>query len=381
MKKVLYIIIAVVLVGGGVFGAWNFSRMHQAETRMNGALLLINEASYTEAIDVLREVLSEYKYRVVTAPALYLLADAYEKSGQFRSAAETYKLLIADKSLKTVDNWWSGAVLEIAMLYRKGALNATDSQKKALVLSIEDFIEKRTASMDEEKGPLDLNDVGAWLNALFTSEFDIKVEALTDRAIIRGLYVELGYLLIDLGEYRRAEEALRRVDSPVSRLGLARLYIITGKNMMGIELLEGLLEYDKTGAIKKYYIKTLFDYAEVLYGRREYHDAKRLFKKVDLEGAGTTYQELALYRLAEYYYETRDNGKSIRMIDKLLENGISLKDPDALMMKGFIYFDAREFVRALKVFNEFIKMYPQSELVPHVREWKAMTERSIKYIG
>jgi outer membrane protein assembly factor BamD (BamD/ComL family) len=69
------------------------------------------------------------------------------------------------------------------------------------------------------------------------------------------------------------------------------------------------------------------------------------------------------------------------MIDKLLANGVSLKDPDALMMKGFIYYDKREFVRALKVFKEFIKRYPQSEMVPQAREWKAMTERSIKYIG
>jgi len=219
------------------------------------------------------------------------------------------------------------------------------------------------------------------LSALFTSGFDLKVERLTDQAVIRGLYVEVGYLLLDLGEYRRAEAALKRIDSPVSRLGLARLYLQTGEYRKGIELLEGLLEYDKTGAIKNYYIKNLFDYAEALYGKKKYPEAIELFEKVDMEGVGTTYQELALYRLAEYYYETHDNGKSIRMIDKLLENGISLKDPDALMMKGFIYYDKREFVRALKVFNEFIKRYPQSDMVPHVREWKAMTERSIKYIG
>ncbi len=381
MKKALYILIAIVLVGGGVYGAWNFSNLHQAETRMNRAILLINEGSYPEAINVIREVLSEYKYRVVTAPALYLLANTYEKSEQYRSAQETYKLLITDTSLQTIDNWWSGAVLAIAKLYRKGYLKATVSQKKALVLSIEDFIEKRTASTSGEKSAFCLTDVRDRLSALFTSGFDLKVERLTDQAVIRGLYVEVGYLLLDLGEYRRAEAALKRVDSPVSKLGLARLYLQTGEYRKGIELLEGLLEYDKTGAIKNYYIKNLFDYAEALYGKKKYPEAIELFEKVDMEGVGTTYQELALYRLAEYYYETHDNGKSIRMIDKLLENGISLKDPDALMMKGFIYYDKREFVRALKVFNEFIKRYPQSDMVPHVREWKAMTERSIKYIG
>jgi tetratricopeptide (TPR) repeat protein len=381
VKKALYILIAVILVGGGVYGAWYFSNMHQAATRMNGAVLLINEGSYPEATDVIKEVLSEYKYRVVTAPALYLLADTYEKSGEYRSAQETYKLLIADTSLKTVDNWWSGAVLAIARLYRKGDLKATVSQKRALVLSIEDFIEKRTASKGGGQVVLCLREAGDRLNAVLTSGFDIKVETLTDQAVIRGLYVELGYLLLDLGEYRRAETALKRVDSPVSRLGLARLYLHTGEYGKGLELLEGLLEHDKTGAIKNFYIKNLFDYAEALYSKKKYPEAIEIFEKIDIEATGTAYQELALYRLAEHYYETHDNGKSIRMIDKLLANGVSLKDPDALMMKGFIYYDKREFVRALKVFKEFIKRYPQSDMVPQAREWKAMTERSIKYIG
>ncbi|MBN2322635.1 MAG: tetratricopeptide repeat protein [Spirochaetes bacterium] len=381
MKKALYILLAVVLVAGGVYGVWYFSRMRQAATRMNGAILLINEGSYPEAIDVIREVLSEYEYRAVTAPSLYLLADTYERAGQYRSAQETYKLLISDTSLKTVDNWWSGAVLAVARLYRKGVCKATVSQKKALVLSIEEFIEKSTQDRGGGQAALCLREAKSRLRTLLISGFDIKVETLTDQAVIRGLYVELGYLLIDLGEYRRAEAALARVDSPISRLGLARLYLKTGEYGKGIGLLEGLLEHDKTGVIKTYYIKNLFDYAEALYEKKKYPQAIELFEKVDMEAPGTTYQELALYRLAEYYYETHDNGKSIRLIDKLLENGVSMKDPDALMMKGFIYYDKREFVRALKVFNEFIKRYPQSDLVPNVREWKAMTERSIKYIG
>jgi len=63
-----------------------------------------------------------------------------------------------------------------------------------------------------------------------------------------------------------------------------------------------------------------------------------------------------------------------------LSNGVAVSDEDALMLKGYIFYDRREFIRALKIFNEFIKRYPRSEKLSSAREWTAMCERSIKYL-
>ena len=46
-----------------------------------------------------------------------------------------------------------------------------------------------------------------------------------------------------------------------------------------------------------------------------------------------------------------------------------------------MYYDSRNFIRALKTFDAFIKKYPGSGQVHKAREWKAMSERSIKYLG
>jgi len=381
VKKALFIFLAAVMVFGGVYGVYHLSRLHRAETEMNGAILNINEGELSEAIDTIKEVLSEYRYRVVRAPALYLLADSYGRTWMYGSSEKTYNIILSDPSLKEIDNWWIGSIVSLSKLYRKGHLKASFSQKETLVRSIDGVIdEMQDADRTGEQISL-TRAMERFFLLVLTFNFEINVEVPSDETVLRGLKTELGYLLIETGDYGRAEEVLKNVDTPVSRLGLVKLYLKKGEYEKGIELLKGLLAYDKTGYIKKYYIKQLFDYAEELYSKRIYHDALELYAEIEREAPDTTYSELALYRLAKYYYNNRDDVKSFQAIEKMLSNSIPLKDEEALILKGYIYYDRREFVKALKVFKEFIKSYPKSEELGTAREWKAMTERSIKYIG
>lgn len=381
MKKALFIFLAVGMVSGGIYGVYHLSRLNRAETEMNGAILNINEGELSEAIDTIKEVLSEYRYRVVRAPALYLLADAYGRTGMYRSAEKTYNIILSDPSLKEIDNWWIGSIVSLAKLYRKGHLKASFSQKETLIRSIDGVIDEMQDADRTEKQISLTRSMERFFLLVLTFNFEINVEVPSDETVLRGLKTELGYLLIETGDYGRAEEVLKTVDTPVSRLGLVKLYLKKGESEKGIGLLKGLLAYDKTGNIKKYYIKQLFDYAEELYSKRIYHDALELYEEIEREAPDTTYSELALYRLAKYYYNNRDDVKSFQAIEIMLSNSIILKDEEALILKGYIYYDRREFVKALKVFKEFIKSYPKSEMLGTAREWKAMTERSIKYIG
>jgi len=381
VKKALFIFLAVVLVFGGVYGVYHLSRLHRAETEMNGAILNINEGEISEAIDTIKEVISEYRYRVVRAPALYLLADSYGRTGMYRPAEKAYNIILSDTSLKEIDNWWTGSIVSLAKLYRKGHLKASFSQKETLVRSIDGVIDEMQDTDRPEKQINLTRAMERFFLLVWTFNFEINVEVPSDEAVLRGLKTELGYMLIETGDYGRAEEVLKNVDTPVSRLGLVKLYLKKGEYEKGIELLKGLLAYDKTGYIKKYYIKQLFDYAEELYSKRIYHDALEIYAEIEREAPDTTYSELALYRLAKYYYNNRDDAKSFQAIEKMLSNSIPLKDEEALLLKGYIYYDRRQFMKALKVFKEFIKSYPKSEMLQTAREWKAMTERSIKYLG
>jgi tetratricopeptide (TPR) repeat protein len=381
VKKGLFIIVAIIMVAGGIYGAYHFSGLHSAETQINKAILHITGGKYPEAIAILKEVLSKNDYKVVRAPALYLLADTYERSGKYRSAGESYRLILSDASLKEIDNWWLSSIIALSKLYRKGMLQASVSQKQALVQSIDGIIVEEQSSEEVKEGRNFSETLRYYIGLIIAFNFDIKVETPSDEIVMKELKTELGYLLIALNEDDRAEEVLSRIDSPVSRLGLAKLYLKKGENEKGIEMLRNLLVYDKTGAIKQYYIKELYDYAESLYSKRKYCDALNLYEEVVEQAPDTEYSELSLYRLATHYYSTRNNGKALPQIEKLLSNSIPSKDEEAMLMKGYIYYDRREFVKALKVFKEFIKNYPNSKLYRTAREWKAMTERSIKYLG
>ena len=381
MKKAFFIFLAIIMIGGGVYGVYQFSGLHRAETEINRAILNINEEKYAEAVEILKEVLSNYEYRIVRAPALNLLAQTYEHTGAYRSAENIYNSIISDPSLKDIDNWWASSVISLTKLYRKGKLRTSVSQKEQLVRSIDGFIEDIEQKDRFEDQQDFLQAVKRFFTAMLTFNFQIDVEIPSDATVIRGLKIELGYLLLEIGEYGRAEEVLSSVDSPVSKLGLAKLYLEMGEHQKGIEILKGLLTYDYTGNIKKYYIKELFDYAEALYSKGLYHEALMLYEEVDRIAPDTVYSELSLYRLSKHYFDSHENSKSFRTIEKLLNNSITLKDQEALLIKGYMYYDRREFVKALKVFNEFLKLYPKSKLYGTAREWKAMTERSIKYVG
>jgi outer membrane protein assembly factor BamD (BamD/ComL family) len=52
-----------------------------------------------------------------------------------------------------------------------------------------------------------------------------------------------------------------------------------------------------------------------------------------------------------------------------------------MLLKGYLYYDARDYYRALKVFDSFKKRFPKSKNIQTAEEWKSMCERSVKYLG
>ena len=99
MKKALLIVLAIILVGGGLYGSYYFYNLQQAETHINEAILSINEGDYISAAQGLKDVVVKYDYKIVQAPTLYLLAITYEKLKKYSSAEDAYKLIISDNQL------------------------------------------------------------------------------------------------------------------------------------------------------------------------------------------------------------------------------------------------------------------------------------------
>jgi tetratricopeptide (TPR) repeat protein len=383
MKKALLIILAVVLVGGGLYGSFYFYHLQKAETYINKAILSINEGDYVKAARGLKEAAAKYDYKIVKAPALYLLAITYEKSEKYTTAEDAYKILISNNLLKDVNNWYEQSIISLSKLHRKGLVTTSISQKENLYEYINIINREIYKKKETEK-------VSRWaftdmikhaFGQLLVINYSINVEELTDEKILEELTTELGFLYFETKDYKRAIMVFKEIDSPVSKYGLAKVYLAMEEYRKGLEILKELIIHDTTGKIQRYYINELYNYAKTLYKKKQYKEAIDLFDMVVGESPNTKYAEQSLYYIAKHYYSTHNNGESLTYIEQILNNAIDIKDEESFLLKGYIYFDKREFLKALKVFKDFIKKYPASEQLNTAREWKAMTERSLKYIG
>jgi len=382
LGKGLLLILILIFIFVGIYGISYFLKLQQAEQQVNEAIVHISENDYKKAIDQLKDVISAYKYPVVKAPAMFLLGEAFERNGDYENAIETHQNLIADSSLVQTGNWYVQSVISLSRLYRQGVSTIT-SQKTEL---LEEYLSSTIVSIREkkkvqERGESIKDEFLELLHALKILNYTLMVEDISYDELLVDLNTELGLLNIQKKEYEKAEDILLKLNTPLARFGLARLYLETGKEMKGIKLLEELLQYDNTGKIKSYYITSVLHYAENLYNNKKYSEAIPLFKSIATLDKNSEHSELSLFYVAKYYYTERKYSTSLSYIDLILSNSVVSKDEEALLLKGYIYYDRQEFLQALKVFHNFLKTYPYSERTKTAYEWKSLCERTLKYLG
>jgi tetratricopeptide (TPR) repeat protein len=382
LKKGLLLIVTLIFIFVGIYGTRHYLRQQQAERDTNDAILHIDEGDYGRSIDQLKDVIATYDYPVVQAPAMYLLGNAFERKKEYVNAIETYQDLIADTTLTAEGNWYAQAVVALSGLYRQGVTTRTP-QKTALLQDylqamIQRVQEKKETEAREESFENVLDEL---FRTIRKSSYDLAVKDVTNDELLSELHTELGLLYLQEKEYSRAEDILRKLDTPLARFGLARLYLETGENQRGIALLDDLVRFDGSETIRQYYVSSLFRYAESLYDDKNYSEALPLLQRVVDLDKNTEYAELSLFFTAEYYYRVKKYTTALKYIEEILNNSVPAANEQALLLRGYIYYDRREFARALKVFHDFLRAYPYSERAKTAHEWKVLCERSLKYLN
>lgn len=383
MKKGFFIIVILIFIFASIYGVYYYQQLQKAENALNESIINLRENNYEDALVILKNVLLHYDFAIVKAPALYLLADTYEHLGEYGRAIEYHKTLIANKKLYRAGYWYVQSLVSISRLYRKGIIKASRQQNITLIRYsrlVRARLKNQIAwgNLDPESSPRDLRSV---LISFFSFNFDLAVRVPEPFVLLDEVESELGFLYLRTGRYDEAEEVFSKVDTPVGMFGLSKVYLNSGQQDKGIILLEKLMEFDTTGKVRVYYVQEAFKYAVNLYKEEKYKEAQRIFNKIQKEFKNTLYSELSLYYLARYYYEANKFDDALKSIDKILSNAVDTKNEDAQLIKGYIYFDRQDFIQALKIFNDFLKRYPDSNSTRTAKEWKAMCERSIKYLS
>ena len=316
-------------------------------------------------------------------PSLYLLADTFMKEGKYEAALQTFKTLLSDEGREITDPWSVQTVLATSRLYRRGIHRISNRQAEILIQSVETIVSKLAGGTVQDEWGLDAlrRELSYIWKRVLDLGFKLHLEEITREELSVEAKTELGLLYLNRKEYERARGIFEGLHTPVGELGLAKVYVATGEEIKGIGILEELMQYDRTGAIRAFYLKEVYEYGEELYRNKRFTEAVKVFEIIGRQSDSMMYADLSLYYVALYYYSVKGYSSALVYADKVLSNGVAVRDEDALMLKGYIFYDRREFVRALKVFNEFIKRYPRSEKLSSARQWTAMCERSIKYLG
>ena len=378
MKKTLLVILALILIVFGIYGITTYSKLKQAKSHLNNAVLSMNEKKYDDAIEKLKSVISVYPQSIVKAPALYLLGTIYEKQPHYAAAAETYRILVIHKDIPVNNDWLILSIIALSKLYRNDLMSHSEGSENTVFR----YIHTIENAIRLKKEQISLSPLIRWDETPFISLQNNFVSLKLDKnEILKYLETELAFLYIEAKRYKEAAIIFSELNTNAARFGMAQIYFEMGHYRDGINLLKELTDYDTTGKINVLYLDKMYTYAELLFEKEYFRESVDIYLKIISLSQNSRYGELSSYKLSVYYYSRGDFKKAHRFVDTTLTNNVTLKDEDSYLLKGYLYYDARDYYRALKIFDSFATRFPQSRNIQTARAWKLMCERSVKYLG
>ena len=378
MQKFFLVIFSLLLIFFGIYGTDYFAKLRRAKTELGKAMLLRNAARYDEAIDAFKNIAATYPNGIVKAPALFLLADTYEKQQEFKAALETHRLLISHRDISPTNDWLILSIIAVSNMYRNDLLPKHLGEADA----VNRYIYTIESTLRLKREHVSVSPLFRWDPTPFISLQDNLVSLMLNKStILQYLETELAFLYLKARRYDDALAIFQGLNTNAARFGMAQVFFETGDYRRGINILKDLTAYDTTGKISMLYLDWMYRYADLLMDEQRAEEAVEIYGKIVSLAPDSLYAEYASYTLADHYYRSGDSTHSLKFIDTILTNTIPLKDEEAYLLMGFVYYDARDFYRARRIFGDFPTRFPDSTQLETAKEWKAMSERSIRYFG
>ena len=380
MKKLIGFVFAILLLIIGILGIYHFYKLENARNLLNSTIDVYRKGRREEAITALNKIAGDYNYPVVKGYVYLLLGDIYYDAENIKKSIEYYNQITKDLGMKEIKKVYYQAHVRIAGIYLKLLKSKKIEDKNELILKkiyeLESLIKENEKPLRSH--PVNLKNILYYFESIaFKPEIYIPdIDESIDQ-----LKTELGYLYFYAGNTKKAEDYFKEVDNTYAKLGLARIYLLTGRRERALELLYDIKEFVPDKAPIELYYDELFRYANDLFKKAFYEEAIFYFKKISLKMPDTLYSELSLYKLANYYYDRNEYKPALKYINSLISNSIYAKDQNGFILKGIIMYKTGNYNEALQIFNNFLKRYPSSRRKSEVREWKALCERSIKYLN
>lgn len=220
-------------------------------------------------------------------------------------------------------------------------------------------------------------------------QYDSYIQSFLEQAYFRAqeptkskISFYLGYLLLNKGEFQNSLRYFNNVIGEDGVLGKSDLYAAQQMRPERINELENF--------IKAYPSSKNFDYVtnsfvvetmkqgEEMAVKGYLDSSERFYKKIVQYFSDTVSGDEARLKMSELYYQRQDINKSILVLQQILENNDTRRDPDALFALGKMYFEINRQEESLGYFRVLTEKYPDYQYISKVREWQNLILESLR---
>lgn len=337
---ILASVITIVAILGGVF-ITKASSLSSPERYFQKGKRYYEMGNYDEAINNLNEYLSiDSKLRPLdnVVQSYFLVADSLKRQKKYHLAKERLTDIIESPEFI---NYYTNAIITYADIAR-------------LENTFDDYIAPK------------LQD-------------NLKAR---DKEIASIMNMEYGYQLFFQKKYGEALSYFLRANGELAVLGRARVYFSMNDYDRAFEIYEDFLQYYKTSI---YYDEVVRTYliqvparAHKSFLENNYIKARMYYNKIATLFPRTKYEEDALFRIGQSYYNEKNYDKAIEFYNKVrYNNNIDTLDAEALLYIGLSYFKVGRYDDSYKTLDSFISQYPNNANVARAKEYMAALQETI----
>ncbi|MDH5718211.1 MAG: tetratricopeptide repeat protein [Spirochaetia bacterium] len=344
----LYILTGFIIIGVSL-GFFTINKEYLSPTREAKALLstgkLYLEQSSKEslkiAVEKFSKIISSFSKTPHAKDALYYLGEAYEKMGLHEAALKKYQEL---KNFNT----------DIDMTEK---IKFKISKIKIMQSYADEGLNGFMSLLSSTKNPQLRSEVYNELGKYYKKIGDLNSSERNFR--------------IALVEYSRSKEA---------QLNLARVLIDLGKNNEAYMVYENYLAFysdidPQISEILKQYRQEIFEAGNKLYQHKEYSEAINYFSLLTKKFKNTEENEKSLYLTSKILLDQKNYNEALAALEELLNNNINTYNPQALLLKGELFFRQKEYKKASSIFSEAQIKFPNTKEALTAKEWEEEIRR------
>lgn len=244
--------------------------------------------------------------------------------------------------------------------------------------------EPNLSNMDYSESVLLLGEI-----ARERKQFDSYIQSFLEQAYFRSeeptkskLSFYLGYLLLHKGDFQSSLRYFNNVIGEDGVLGKSDLYAAQQMRPERINELENFIKAYPSSKNFDYvtnaFVTDIMKHGEELSVRGYLDSSERLYKKIVKYFPDTLNSDEAILKIADLYYQRQNISKSMEILQQVLQNSDTRRDPDALFSLGKLAFELNKQEEALGYLRILTEKYPDYQYISKVREWQNLLFESLR---